>query len=295
MSSVRTYRNLIAYGLGSSAVLVVGCSNAGPTTAISPPALLDGASEGASNPMSIRGPSDAGDSLDGSNSNANPMPFPGDGNSAGDASDDGVTGPAVCGLSPCTPGAPCDDLTVDREDLLASIVIDQRTFQPTDCAIFEGCINTTGTRRLLRFDTAVVNSGNADLVIGDTSENACFTYSDCHMHYHFRGVGLYTLYAPDGKTVAAAGHKQGFCVDDTRPYPQLQPPPADPAKPYDCMYQGLHVGWEDLYPADIDCQWIDITGVSSGDYVLSVRTNADHYLPESNYDNDEVRVPVTIP
>jgi hypothetical protein len=302
----------VAHGVGSWAVLVAGCGNPGTTT-YSPPGLVDATSEGAADPMSIRRLSDASDASDATDatddlgldsgygdptsdgSDGNLVSETSDGNSLFDASDGAVTGPAACGLTPCVPGAPCADLTIDRADLLASMVIDQRTFQPTDCGLYEGCITTPGTRKLLRFDTAVVNSGTADLVIGDTSQNACFTYSNCHMHYHFRGVGVYTLYGADGKTVAAVGHKQGFCVDDTRAYPQLQPPPANPAKPYDCMNQGLHVGWEDLYPADIDCQWVDITGVPSGQYILSVKANAEHYLPESNYDNNEERVPVTIP
>src|SRR4029077_11052572 len=107
-------------------------------------------------------------------------------------SGDGSTGPQACGLAPCEPGVPCPDLTVDRADLLASIVVSERTFQPTDCAIAEGCIVASGTRKLLRFDTGTVNSGNADLAIGDPTMNACFMYSQCHGHYHFRGVGRYT-------------------------------------------------------------------------------------------------------
>jgi hypothetical protein len=208
--------------------------------------------------------------------------------------DDQVTSPQVCGLADCLPDAPCPDLTVDRSDLLASIVISDRTFEQSDCAIAEGCITTTGTRKLLRFDTGTVNSGTADLTIGDPTENACFTFSQCHQHYHFRGVGRYTLYQSDGTTVAATGHKQGFCLEDVEPSPDLSPPPADPAVQYDCTNQGLHVGWEDIYPNDIDCQWIDITDVDPGDYILSVEINSGHELPESNYDNNEARVPVTV-
>ncbi len=89
------------------------------------------------------------------------------------------------------------------------------------------------------------------------------------------------------------GHKQGFCLDDTRPAP-MAPGPI-PAVPYSCQSQGLHVGWEDVYPNDIDCQWVDITDVPPGQYILSVVINGGHLLPESNYDNDEARVTVVIP
>ena len=209
-------------------------------------------------------------------------------------SEDTPSGPQVCGFSACPPDAPCADLTVDRDDLLASILVDTRTFLPTDCAMVEGCILTPGVRRLLHFDTGTQNVGTADVAVGDPTANACFQWSACHQHYHFKGVGKYTLYQSDGSTIAAVGHKQGFCLEDVEPIPSLSPPPANPANPYTCQNQGLSVGWEDIYPNDIDCQWIDITGVPAGSYILSVIINSQEYLPESNYENNEARVPVTI-
>jgi hypothetical protein len=206
-----------------------------------------------------------------------------------------TTGPQTCGFNACAPGAPCADLTVDQSDLAASLRIGFQDFAATDCAVAEGCILQTGTRRLLRFDTATQNVGNADVQVGDPTQNACFQWSDCHQHYHFRGVGKYTLYQSDGTTVAAVGHKQGFCLEDVEPIPSASPPAPDPANPYTCSNQGLHVGWEDVYPNDIDCQWIDVTGLPTGTYVLSVVINGDEYLPESNYANNEARVSVMIP
>jgi hypothetical protein len=207
---------------------------------------------------------------------------------------DGPPGPTACGLTPCAQGQPCADLIVDREDLIASVVIQEQEFTPTSCAVEEGCITQMGLRRLLRFDTGTINMGTADLHIGDPMQNACFTFSQCHQHYHFRGVGKYTLYGSDGTTVVATGHKQGFCLEDVYPYPALTPPPPQPANPFTCDNQGLHVGFEDVYPNDIDCQWIDITGVAPGSYILSVVINGEEFLPESNYDNNEVRIQVNV-
>jgi hypothetical protein len=205
-----------------------------------------------------------------------------------------TTGPQSCGFSPCAPGQPCPDLTADIDLLIGTLVQDTRTFAPTDCAILEGCITTPGTRKLLRFDSATENIGNADLTVGAPTQNACFVWSDCHGHYHFRGVAQYTLYQADGTTVAAVGHKQGYCLEDVETVPNLSPPPATPTNPYDCNNQGLHVGWEDDYPAGVDCQWIDITDVPPGPYIVSIVVNPQHFLPESNYDNNEIRAQVTI-
>lgn len=212
------------------------------------------------------------------------------------AAPDAPDGAATCGFTPCAPGQPCPDLIVEQNDLMASTVVDTRTFAPTDCAIVEGCITTPGTRRLLRFDTATGNVGNADLVIGSPSTlgQACFEWSPCHMHNHFKGFARYTLYQSDGVTIAATGHKQSFCLDDGETIPWFDPQPPEPAERFQCWNQGLHIGWEDVYPNDIDCQWIDITGVPAGDYILSVIVNATHALPESDYTNNEARVPVTI-
>jgi CelD/BcsL family acetyltransferase involved in cellulose biosynthesis len=203
------------------------------------------------------------------------------------------TGPAVCGLSACAPGAPCPDLVVDQNDLRASMLISTRTFAPSDCAVMEGCIAQPGTRRLLRFDTSTANIGTGDLVVGSPLSSVCFQYSQCHMHYHFLGFSDYVLYESDGTTVAAVGHKQSFCLEDVEQYPA--DPAPQPSMPFSCTNQGLHVGWEDVYPNDIDCQWVDITGVPAGNYVLKVSINTAGYLPESDYTNDSATAAVTIP
>jgi hypothetical protein len=194
----------------------------------------------------------------------------------------------------CAPGAPCPDLTIDSNRLRTSAYVATRDFLPSDCAIVEGCIAIPGHRSLLRFDTATPNIGTGDLVLGPPStSNACFQYSSCHNHYHFQNYANYVLYAPDGTTVVATGHKQAFCLEDMGPAAGQSAP--TPPFTFTCSNQGIHRGYQDIYSSGLDCQWIDVTNVPPGNYVLSVTVNYAHVVAELDYTNNEVRVPVTIP
>jgi len=44
----------------------------------------------------------------------------------------------------------------------------------------------------------------------------------------------------------------------------------------------------DLYSSNLDCQWIDITDVPSGFYLLRLQVNPDYLVPESDHDNNEI-------
>ena len=62
----------------------------------------------------------------------------------------------------------------------------------------------------------------------------------------------------------------------------------------DCDNQGISAGWEDSYDSSLDCQWLDITGVPAGDYILRVTVNPDSLFPETiitdNSSDVEVRI-----
>ena len=80
----------------------------------------------------------------------------------------------------------------------------------------------------------------------------------------------------------AQGHKASFCLEDSE---------CDTGTKqfYNCTDkgdQGISVGCADNYKNNIDCQWIDITDVSNGEYTIRVNVNPTRNVPESDYSNN---------
>src|SRR5919198_723215 len=165
------------------------------------------------------------------------------------------------------------DLTVDPKRFNSQMEIVDRYFGPDSCELAEGSIGGTGYRRLLRFDTVIINAGDGDLVVGSPTDPAnpyfpIFEYSSCHSHYHISGFSDYELLDAKGKP-AAFGHKQAFCLEDLLKYSNDLK-----SSGYVCKDQGITSGWADWYFKQLSGQWIDITGGPEGDYTVYVKINA---------------------
>ena len=190
------------------------------------------------------------------------------------------------------------DLTVDPQRFTAQMEIVDRYFSPEDCAIPEGVVGNSGYRRLLRFDTVIMNRGDGDLVVGDRSDPDnpyadYFVFHSCHGHYHIKFFSIYELLTLDGD-VLVAGTKQGFCFEDSFKYED-----GGKSHGYECSNQGITSGWGDWYYKQLVGQWIDITGVPEGDYVVRVSINTGQSSPifdegQNRYPN-VIQVPVRIP
>ena len=182
------------------------------------------------------------------------------------------------------------DLIVNQFRLEGNVAVQTRTFTSNDCSVVEGCASA-GTRRLLLFDVGIANAGDGDLIIGDPAQRPdLFHLSPCHGHYHMDGVAAYELLNTNGQVVITV-RKQGFCFrDDARAFTN------GPVEgKYTCDYQGLSIGWEDVYDKSLDCQWLDITGIPSGQYILRVVANPDAILHESNLQNNVAQVLIDLP
>jgi hypothetical protein len=170
----------------------------------------------------------------------------------------------------------------------ANPYVDYMTFASDSCEVREGCV-VAGRRRVLRFETESRNVGTADLVFGDPAHNPMFVWDPCHGHYHFGQFTTYRLLNQSGGVVLE-GRKIGFCLEDT-----VKWDPNAGARRYGCSYQGIQRGWADRYTYNVPCQFLDITGVPAGSYILDMTVDPLNLIPELNEGNNNTQVSVQIP
>lgn len=195
----------------------------------------------------------------------------------------------VLGILPNTVQA-LPDLALAVQRAKLTIEYKRRAFSPSDCAYQEGCVWSSGGRKLLLVDAGIMNVGASDLVIGSPYEHPDkFVWSGCHGHFHMKGLATYRILTLSGRKVARA-YKQGFCLRDDRPKTYN----SGPAK-YTCDYQGISKGWQDTYDKSLDCQWIDISGVPPGPYYLEITVNPNRVFQESNYGNNRSLIRINVP
>lgn len=162
-------------------------------------------------------------------------------------------------------------------------------FSEVSCEVQEGLIGA-GERRLLRYNTEVRNIGAQDMVIPDPEGNPLFEYHECHGHYHFKGFAASRLLDLEGNELRTS-RKVSFCLLDNIRWDRG----ATTRRRFTCASQGIQAGWGDVYDSGLPGQWIEIGDLPAGEYQLELTVNPDGVLPEYNYENNVVRIPVTIP
>ena len=185
------------------------------------------------------------------------------------------------------------DLQVSTATILNSLEVN--SFSSTDeCLVAEGCITGIGDRTTLRFTTSISNYGNEDFFIGETGGvenlNPNFYWDDCHGHAHFEGYANYQIYTYPELDPLGVGHKNGWCVMDLGAAISSEAPEGANYPScefnYGCTTMGISAGCSDTYGSGISCQWVDITDLDEGEYVLAVSTNmeTDNYTPQYEID-----------
>ncbi len=190
-------------------------------------------------------------------------------------------------------------------------------------------IERTGDRKLLRFDSIIVNVGDGafeahgsrkdtaspEMTVtqrifddqgghknSDTTARMYFA-GDGHTHWHVRDLQDYVLRRLDNGKLVGTGAKHGFCFFDNYRYGSTQgqfytrrtSPPASGQTSSDlAVKMGLSVGWGDIYQSSLPDQYIDVTGLTSGRYKLRATADADNWFAESNNSNNSTWVNIRI-
>ncbi|HLZ14922.1 MAG TPA: lysyl oxidase family protein [Candidatus Saccharimonadales bacterium] len=137
-----------------------------------------------------------------------------------------------------------------------------------------------------------------------------------HQHYHFVGFAQSKLWAEDasgnrtGANPVATGNKVSFCIADTNLNPsywtkksfapQTYPAPNcltpdSTTNGTDHFKQGMSAGWADEYEWFLPGQYIEVSGVNDGDYILDTTVDPTSRLVEVTKANNcgSVRVRLT--
>jgi hypothetical protein len=186
-------------------------------------------------------------------------------------------------------------------------------------------LQTSGNRRLLRFDSIIENVGDGPLKVNGkrtcpdctrmttkqwilrsdgtwrvrkTDAVQRYTNADHHQHWHVMGMERYEVFPLDGpfSNGEVIGRKYGYCFfDGVRRDSSL--PNAAPSARYsffDCGVPdsqvtrvGLSVGWGDIYPWNFEGQFVDVTTVPGGDYLLCLTADPANDFVETRNGNNQ--------
>jgi len=208
---------------------------------------------------------------------------------------------------PVPPGSTCHQSEIDED-------------QAQTCLRFDQVLGNSGAGALdIRFDqpSGVPPADDQEIPTSQRIYRSDGSFHDVpagdvhfhaiHQHYHFDGFAQSALWAINasggraGSSPVATGNKVSFCIATTSINPdywgqQAFGPSSYPAP--DCLEpesssagldhfkQGMAVGWTDEYNWFLPGQYVEVTGIPDGDYILDTTVDPTGRLIESDRTNN---------
>ena len=202
--------------------------------------------------------------------------------------------------------------------LLPNLVPLRTTALEVRCDPTEIAGDTPTPARCLRFETRAANAGSgpvelhnrADELAAARSVTQRIRYSDgssrdadvgtyvfhaAHAHFHYSDFAVASLWRSDArgrrldKAPVRRGHKAGFCLQDVYAYREAGPASYEaPAACYPVTVEddgvtqvsGISPGWVDVYDLTVPHQYVEITGIPDGYYLLQIALDPEKRLRE---------------
>jgi hypothetical protein len=216
-------------------------------------------------------------------------------------------------MSPGTAGAHDGDVLPDLNQIVprhlsvkAKMVGKRRVFRlgfaSAAANVGEGPLTLHGYRPdtsvpVMQVDQLVDQVEGPSRLIRDVGTMSYIVHPD-HRHWHLLGFERYELRSRHATHLVARDRKTGFCLGDRFAIagagllPGFSPTPLQGdtcglGQPQlTSLFAGISVGWADEYGAQLEGQYINVTNVPSGIYVLVHRVNVNGRLAESDHGNN---------
>jgi hypothetical protein len=145
-------------------------------------------------------------------------------------------------------------------------------------------------------DQLIARDGSPPEVVSEAGRLR-YVVSPDHRHWHLIGFDRYGLRRAGSSAAAVRDRKSGFCLGDRYRVTTRTPPaaPAEPRYTSRCglaapgllgLQEGISVGYGDDYPANLEGQYLRLSGLPAGRYVLVHRVNGNRRLRELDYGNN---------
>ena len=129
-----------------------------------------------------------------------------------------------------------------------------------------------------------------------------YVTSETHEHWHLLGFETYELRLAADGTLVEPDAKTGFCLGDRYETPGRDDLPGKPDRPVwteECgldkpglleVREGISPGYGDDYDPALEGQFLNVTNVPAGRYLLVHKANPERALEEADYSNNAASV-----